>query len=311
MDTTQVVIHFIGLVLFTTQVTNDPGLHAILPTPGYTPPKIPLKHHQFQAVARSPEPIQAAVPGSSATSVEQHIAVLIFHKDDLPKDDPANETGWEIKEMKKDYPGATALKSYKYVELTGEHITFIVDAPSNPLAVLPQNMPRFSCNLSFGLASGYQWPYAGAKAVIDIPEGTLSVCTATKPASGRIDTKLVLNTAGTLTVVAVRSGVVKKLVLHTTANPTIYLANVPPARLNGSTTARTGGSHFHVYYDMIEGSSSTCSKRRSVAGAAAVLGCEVAFAVSPISEGPSGRRAYLDVGTAFAVNAECSNTQWP
>lgn len=327
MDATQVVIHFIGIVLFSTQVSNDPGLHAILPAIPHAAPEPPiLKHRHHPAVAMALEPSPDAAPAGPST-VESHVALLIFRHDVV-----ANDSQWQTSAVVSRFPLATALASYKYVELTGEHIAFIVDAPSNPPAVLPPNMPRFSCPTILGLESGYQWPYSMAAAAVDIPAGILSVC---HTSSGRIDTQLTLNATGTLTIVAAKSGVVKTLVLRTTHNPTIYLTNIPPWRVKGIAAATTGASHFQAYFEMIDRIRfSSCSGFPRVAeGAPPVLACEPLLSTlvptAPVVDdrftrmrrriralfrpaGPVAVKEAIDVGEAFAaVNAECSNTQWP
>lgn len=317
MDATQVVIHFIGLVLFSTQVSNDPGLHAILPaihaapqTDTHVPPVPPLVDVKHLAPARALEPspgARAVAPASLSANIEPHVALLIFHQDIV-----ANDSQWPTSTILSKFPHAKALASYRFVALTGEHITFIVDAPGNPRAKLPTNLPRFSCG-TLRLTSGYQWPYAQAAAVVDIPEGRLWACEPRKIASGRIDTRLVLNTTGMLTVVAVKSGVLKTLVLKTTGKPTIYLANVPPPRIKGTNTAISGPPHFQAYWQMIgRGQINTCSGPPIVAkGAPPLLPCEPAFAAPVTSAGPGSMKEYLDVGVIFSANAECSNTQWP
>ena len=328
MDATQVFIHFIGIVLFSTQVSNDPGLHAILPAippPALAPPILQHGHHPAVAMAAlEPSPV-AAVPAAPLT-VERHVAWLIFHKDVV-----ANDSQWKTTKVVKTYPQATKLAAYRYVELTGEHIEFMGDTSNNPPALIPRNMPQFSCPTIFGLERGYQWPYSSAAAVVDIPEGTLSTC---RTGLGRIDSRLRLNTTGTLTIVAAKSGVVKKLILWTTHNPTIYLTNIPPSQLKGVAAAGTSAAHFQAYFEMIDriGFSSCSGAPLVPQGAPPVPACHPLL-IPPISPAPPvadvrfarmlGRvRALfrpapvapndIDVNVVFhAVNAECSNTQWP
>ena len=353
MNPSEVVIHFIGIVLFSTQVTSDPGLHAILPAikhdfnpwaihnppnqvvaaPSSTPThnlNPPAIHHRpTQVAAAAPSNASpSAAPGSFSTHIEQHVALLVFREDIV-----VNDSQWKAKRIVSTFRNAEELAAYKYVELTGEHVTFVVDSPSNPLAKLPADMPRLpTCGRSTGeLTSGFQWPYTQAAAVVDIPEGTLSACHARKVANGRIDTTLRLNTTGTLTIVGAKSGVVKTLVLNTTNNPTIYLANVPPPRGKGLAASHTAARHFLAYYRMI-GKDETSSCLGSPAGPA-VPDC-VPQPVFPIIATPSavfnGRfaRMHHRVRALFLglslfpperpetevlriKNAECSNSQWP
>lgn len=345
MDATQAVIHFIGLVLFSTQVANDPGLHAILPTIQHTvsnPDPTDHQNHQmqFSLARRSPAHATPAGPAPAAVpaNIEPHMSLLIFHKDLVPNNAPQQ---WNPSTILSKWPNATALTDYRYVELAGEHITFLVDAPNNPPATLPTNMPKFSCpnTTAPGLTPDYQWPYSKAAAVVDIPEGALSVCRVTKVADGRIDTRLVLNTGGTLTVYAQKAGVIKTLVLKTTGTPTIYVANVPPPRVD-LTDKPNGDAHYYAYFKMIgKDKSSNCSGAPGVPpNTPYVADCKeepVFIPPSPTGTGTGtsttfnsrfvaiSRRAVALGGPAassqkqdpvlelMTANPECSNTQWP
>ncbi len=337
MNATQVVIHFIGIVLFSTEVTNDPGLHAILPA-------IRQDFHQ-PPIGRLPQSVSAdgassaspgAAPDHSSAHVEPHVAMLIFHQDLI-----LNESQWPTLAVVSKFPEKTSLAAYRYVELTGEHIAFVVDSHRNGQATLPPNMPRFSCGKT-RLAKGYQWPYSDAAAMVDIPEGELSVCDAGTIAPGRMDTRLLLDTSGTLTVVAAKSGRVNTLVLRTTANPTIYMANVPLPRVKGALGATADAPHFQAYFDMLDRGRTTVCTGKPLArkGAPAVAGCvtrPVFRTLDPALAGADGGfspphrvvRAhggvrppvqpplplsagqYHPMGIMFMANAECSNTQWP
>jgi hypothetical protein len=342
MDATQVVIHFIGIVLFTTSVLNDPGVHAILPaiqqefasatindlpkevtsagtssaTPGATISDLPKQ------VASAKTSTSVTTHAHVSTEIEPHVALLIFREDIV-----ANDSQWPASS----FPKAAQLSPYKYVQLTGEHVTFIVDSPKNGTAGVPPDLPRLADAASAALSSGYQWPYAKAAAVVDIPEGGLSAC---DPGGGRIDTTLLLNTTGTLTVVAAKSGVVKTLVLKTNSNPTIYLANVPMPRGNGPHTGATGERHYLAYYRML-GKDLTNTSLVAPSNSVSVPHCEENVALSanvPTTTSPRSVFARLrlrlraffqpsDPGTPTEhfpedkiialTNAECSNTQWP
>jgi hypothetical protein len=317
MDATQVVIHFIGLVLFSAHVSNDPGLHAILPDVKQKFFTAPVIGDLPKTIAAEPAsaghdtahpPLSTANPNPSdahvnfAPNIESHITLLIFHEDLV-----ADDSQWPTSTIISRFPHAETLTSYKYVKLTGEHITFIAGAPNDSPVALPENLPHLSLSCpTTGLTSGYQWPYSKAAAVVDIPEGTLSTCYSSV-APGRIDTKLTLNTTGTLTVVAEKSGAVKTLVLNTLNNRTIYLVNVPPPRVKGSAEAESGSSHFYAYYSMIgKDLTSTCIHSPSASANMRVVGCDPVF-FAPGSTDSDDR----EVPPMFSANAECSNTQWP
>jgi hypothetical protein len=329
MDATQVVIHFIGIVLFTTQVSNDPGLHAILPEIRHDfNPASSASLQTSLSTASGSIPNSSAAPSTSvpATHIEPHVALLIFRRDIV-----MNASQWQTST----FPPTAGLSQYGYVQLTGEHIAFIANAPNTIPAELPPNMPRLSCATPAALTNGYQRPYSQAAAVVYIPEGTLSPCQARRTASGRIDTRLTLNTPGTLTIVAVKSGGMKTLVLNTSNNPTIYLANVPPLRLSGTRTAPSGQPHYLAYYSMIDRNQpgrclaqppsaanvSDCDEKlvfRTVGPATTTISTLFArvrrrFRAIFIPPGGPGTPTehFPEDRIMLMANAECSNTQWP
>lgn len=337
MNAAEVIIHFIGLVLFSSEVTNDPGLHAILPGIHHTVANPTLRHeHRMHTVSTSPRTKVSSTTSTSlsgdSANIEPHMALLIFPSGirDQTKSD------WMAAPLPSVIP---ALAGYEYVPLEGEHITFIADAPGNGAAQMPANMPKLPRANRGALKPEYQWPYARAAAVVDIPEGTLEMCKPPETvASGRIDTQLILQTTGKLTIVAVKAGAVKTLVIDTSRSPRIYVANVPPPRLQGAPTTVSDlhlrDPHHYAYFRMI-GENPPSGKRGIPVvetGAPPVCACrqEPAFHVTgpgsgsdPTNPASTERRLMASrqeikeppqppslLGVVVA-NAECSNTQWP
>lgn len=334
MDVTQVIIHFVGLALFSASVPNDPGVHAILP-------RITSSFHRHERI-HVPEISQARMQSlphiQYGSGVEDHVAMLVYP---AAIEDPASP--WKGAAI----PGAApALSSYKQVTLNGEHVRFLADGPNHSLTALPQIMPRFTCPMTNGvkppLTASYQWPYAEAAAVVDIPEGVLQACKPGAVAVNRIDTKLTLQTAGKLYVMATKAGVAKTLVLKTDTRHRIYLLNVPGRWARGDTlTASTGESHYVAYYGMVgRNKSSGCSGAPALAagesittmcgesesqygslGPAGTGGPQVVgrYATAALSRPAAGASSTppppptsvdLAIGAAVA-NAECSNSAWP
>ena len=252
--------------------------------------------------------------------IEQHVALLVF-----PANIVVDDSQWKALMFESNHPRLGKLAGYKYVELTGEHITFVVDAPNDRLSEIPANMPRLpECGMTGKLTSGYQFPYTRAAAAVDLSEGTLSVCGK----GGRIDTRLMLNTTGTLTIVAFKSGQAKTLLLNTAGNPTIYLANVPSPQNAGVADAHNGSPHYLAYYRMIgREESRPCAGAPASSARTSVPDCNFPT-TEPATEVAHGVFAQLHrrlralfhsddttgppfPGYIFAVNAECSNSQWP
>lgn len=315
MNTMQVIIQFVGLCLFSEAVPNDPGVHAILP-------RIVADHHQHANAPQITQAVLDSVPVPPAEEmIEEHVAMLVF-----PADIIADDSKWKARLI----PHAHAsLKDYRQITLNGEHVTFLADGP-NAVPAVPPNMPRFTCPLPAGVAApsltpGYQWPYAQAAAVIDIPKGTLSACNP--GGRSRVDTKLKLKTTGRLTVVGMKQGVARSLVLKTNGSPRIFVLNVPNQWAAPRLTATGGTSHYLAYYSMIgKGANNACSgEPRPVAGQNIDDDCgdDAGPVLAVVSGMPyvsdDGRPTLTGQGgpkggsvlTMPIANAECSNSAWP
>jgi hypothetical protein len=294
----QVVIHFIGLVMWTASVTNDPGLHAILPR---VHPSVVLDtsgHHETHRIA-------------AFETIQKHTALLLFPQSAVV----ASQSTWKTQRIADPQFLQPALHGYHQVALAGEQLTFLPSAPNPVPAAMPTNIPKFSCPSQPPLVAGFQWPYSEAAAVVDVPEGELSVCEAQNVAPGRVDARLTLETGNTLTVIGSRSGSVKTLVLNTSAPLTIYVVNVPFARILDPTTFNEiGDKHYYAYWAMVgHDKTSNCSGPPTRQGSVGPCGGNppVFFRRPKPGTKPSRTDRHIGTNSAETANSECSNTGWP
>ncbi len=295
MDTTTAIIQFIGIVLFSAQVPNDPGLHAIIPRIGHVHkqqievlPKLDTQSQQNQA---------ALTTMVAPSGVENHFAAIIYR--DADRVDKAG--GWQ-------YDGTLA-NGWRYVELDGDQVQFLTNG-ANEDAQIPANLPRTGGSLSCNndpqtLKSEYQPPYVGAAGVIDIPVGRLSTCeTNTKTVTARLDTRLHLDTRGVLVIAAMKGTTTKTMVLK--GDAVVFVANIPPYTLKYEVNYEIGQPHWLAYNNML---TESCGEKPAV---------DSAMLEEPIvycdrnSLGESYYRARKLPPLKFQmVDSECSNTQWP
>ncbi|HXH38426.1 MAG TPA: hypothetical protein VNN08_07340, partial [Thermoanaerobaculia bacterium] len=74
-----VIIHFVGLALFSSQVPNDCGVKVILPTVIYTDPRIVTAAAQTQARRLAKAAATSSVqPIGPVPHVQDHVALLVF-----------------------------------------------------------------------------------------------------------------------------------------------------------------------------------------------------------------------------------------
>jgi hypothetical protein len=325
MNTVQIVIHCIGLLLWTDRVTNDPGLHGIMP--------------RVQASRWVPGAEPRGLDLDTISHYEPHTAMLIYPR--AARDNTASN--WPAQPFAIDRTLVARLKNYEYIEFKGEHVSFVAGA-ANPRASIPAQMPRFRCDGASNLAPDYEFPYPSAAAKIDLPEGVMNACYAGYDvAPERIDTTVTLNTAGRLTIVGKIPGTAgtKVLVLKFDQSSTIFLANVPLGRaLHGTHHTETGDKHYYAYWAMLgKHKKSSCSgpprvdekvmrneqtrpkpcaqkplfspraptdprtladARRIAQRGTALGGPQPAAAADP-----------KDVLEIITANSECSNTGWP
>jgi hypothetical protein len=226
MDST-VIIHFVGLVLFTTQTAlHNPGktvnsersaddspVVAIMPSvPGPDPLTFRLKNME-----------SGGAETSSSGHIEDHVALIAFKACDLMA-----FSGWEVKQLDSDF---------LYIQLKHDIISFAGDSASDTLQ--PPTLGHLGGHLREPYGSP---PYSGASAVFVIPNGKLTACKSDK-AQGRIDTNLTLANHGTITINADGKSITFA------GNAEIVAMNVPWlwATLQ---TGQPGVKHYMVYCAM-------------------------------------------------------------
>jgi len=286
MDTTTAIIQFIGIVLFSAQVPNDPGVHAILPRIGHV--------HTIHSNNTTAGP--AEEQESFIDDVESHVAAILYRKTD-----------------RLDIPGAwradgTLKNDWQYVLLDGEHVQFLSNG-RNGQPTIPVTLPRAgiaeSCNLIAAptLRSPFQAPYRGTIGVIDIPAGTLDACET--PSTNRVDTRLFIDTDGVLVIAATKPGNRAKTI-SLDADAVVYVANVPPGYvLTGEELIGGGEPHWDAYNDMLD---QPCSVRPQPEKPEGVEYCDV----SQLTEAyKAARKAPPSKDFPQMIDSECSNTQWP
>ena len=284
MDTTTAIIQFIGIVLFSAQIPNDPGVHAIVPR---------IEHHTHTQLNYSKVSVK---PNADATGVEDHVAVIIYREQDrLHK-----VGGWR--------PDGALRNGWEYVRLNGEHVQFLSNG-ANAAPAIPNGLPRVTSSDSCLTAARqpqllptFQAPYKGAAGVIDIPSGRLDVCAAnSRGVTERVDTRLLINSEGVLVIAATKTGEPAKTIALD-GDAVVYVANVPPYFLfTGVEKPAVGDPHYEAYNAMLD---SPCASRPQ--GELLPESCDL----TPISE--SYRIARNEPPADFKmINSECSNTQWP
>ncbi|MGH9421937.1 MAG: hypothetical protein ACRD3J_18315, partial [Thermoanaerobaculia bacterium] len=251
-----IIIHFVGLALFTSQVPNDCGLKAILPDVFYTAPKV----------------VKTAQKGTAATHispahVENHQAVLVF-----PTKSYISSPGWGKPIPLPKTKGQTV--AYEYIKLDGDRVRFDGGIDNQaPDFDQPQLPPLGAlCSATTTLDRKFQPPYNGAAAVFDLPQGTVKGCNATT----RIDTEVKLSGNGDFSVSASTMRLKKELRLKPLGGKVeLIVANIPVSCLkNGvcspkSPAAVDGMSHVNAYYGMV---SQTASCNKTIGDWIAVVG---------------------------------------
>ena len=283
MDTTA-IIQFIGIVLFSASVPNDPGVHAILPRIGEI-------QHIHNTSAQSPKP-QATL---SPIGVETHVSVIMYRGEDRQ----SGSGTWKQKGNLKN--------GWEYVMLDGEQVQFLTNGTNNVPEVpteLPDASPLTeSCPRTASaptLKAPFQPPlYKGAAAVVDIPFGTLGACVTNTPSvTERVDTTLVMKTEGALIITAKKTTEVVAKTITLDGDAVVYVANVPPYYLlTGTLAPNPGEPHFHAYASMIDTECPSRPEYPSVAAACELLSVNPAYKIAR-SKPPSDQFKL--------INSECS-----
>ena len=274
MSATEAIIHFIGIVMLTASVPNDPGVHAIVP-------RIDGSGTILLRRASSP---------SKPQGVEAHTAVILYQK--------SKKIGIS------NWTPTTFRTTWEYVVLQGERLQFVTTAP-NVTPSIPSQLPHACPTMT--LQSSFQPPdFTGAAAVVDIPEGSIDVCLANPSTSGdemtrRADTRVFVKTNGSLVVVATKPNAPARTITFS-ADATVYIANIPPRHLGGIQQLAVIGLPHHAAYDLI-GGTSNCTQVPNIGSISNNCGSTV-FKTAGGGEGDWSPQSIM-------INSECSNTQWP
>lgn len=323
-----IVVHYLGLAVVTDQVTNDCGVHIIVPRVKYQGPSGPIdprdvspqtllappQQHQQQrlnradvgrqevAQRRTPDQRWAVTP-RLGPQVEDHMQIII-----IPKANYHPSSSWKGK------PFPLFPNDYVYFELAGDHIRFLTQGVKNPAAnVSSVQLPRIkTCCTTLAnndLLPAYQAPYKGAAGVFDIAEGVLTSCKVNpNDPKSRYDSELTLEHKGNFVIDASTMTQDKQIRLfQMTPDTTVLVANVPTCTIKGNCVVKAhhaadGLPHYRAMYAMAEGGSA-CNT--SPADCAPVAG-ECAREVKHFAGAGSKKLPW-----PTAMTFECSNSQWP
>lgn len=293
-----IIVHFVGLALFSSQVPNDCGLKVILPKVVYTAPKTAAAATKGKSAA-----------ASSSPHVEDHQAVLIFRTGSY-----VSSSTWGKPTLLPKNNAAAG--SYEYVKLDGDRVRFDSGVDNQGLDFNRPQLPPLGalCPSMTTLDRRFLPPYDGAAAVFDLSQGIVKGCNATT----RIDTEVRFNGDGDLIISASTMKLKKELRLKPVDGKVeLIVANIPVNCLrNGvcstpSATAINGISHVHAYYGMA-GQSASCNKTISEWLTAATdndAPTERCMIVLPPAAG--GPRPGHATAAVEMSDFECSNSQWP
>jgi len=268
---------FSGLVLFTTRDVSNPTQRV----------KMTQADVQQQLIAIIPNVKHGFISHTDdgQMSVEDHTAIIAFWSCDLKA-----VTGWEVKQLR---------PNLLYIELTGERLHFVADAPNNP-APFTWGLAKVG-----GAQLQPQFQTApGAAAVFDIPYGTFSACLA-DTADQRVDSKLTLNNYGTITIAA-NGG--KSLSLAGGAKA--YIADMPMAWLINQTASADESSHYSVYCEMTGDTQCPPPAFSQGNGPSSACGDPTFIILAPSGGGNTSQHRGPHP-TSQSADVFCSNTQWP
>jgi len=272
MSATEAIVQFIGIVMLTAGVPNDPGVHAIVPR---------IEGSGLQTERRA-----YSLP-HLGHGTEKHTAVILYEQS--ARIGPPTWTP------------TTFQTSWEYVVLDGERIQFVTSAV-NGAASVPRDLPHACPTMT--LQSKFQGPdYMGAATVVDIPEGSLDVCLAQNADNnglGRADTRLFLKTSGSFVIVATKPNKpAKTITFHPDA--TVYIANIPPRYLDPLSPSVAGGTPHYTAYDEM-GGTTNCTPKPDTSNICRL--CET-------SAMKTAGKLQSSFPFPLMTNSECSNTQWP
>lgn len=317
----QVLLHFVGLCVFSDSIPGTTGLQVILPRVEYhgAVPYVP-------SIARMGGVTSQAwvTPPPPARHVEDHVAMLVFRTADLTQ-----AINWG-----KPQP-LPADSEHSYIRLDGDQLGFellpgLTAQPGRLSAgiKLPHLKTDLCHNASASLSGGYlpAGGYRSAAAVFDLPADSMNSCMVSNK---RLDTEVTLPALGELVIYSGRGRNRKELHLRPsrrTGRVDLIVANVPTSCLRGAynpqaLSSMESLSHVNVYYGMVAApcKGTTISEWFKSLDASRPAACRMD--IPPAAGGVSGLTPSLpnarigavptDPPTPLMSDFECSNSQWP
>lgn len=287
----ELIIHFIGLALFSTAVPNDPGIRVLLPRV--------VHQHTTTATTQPTEGGEIIVNPDTTNEVEPHETLIVYDASDFRE-----EILWTSLELPAHLirAGTTNPARYRYVPLgDGERVSFHTNVSDNPRVSIP-SLPKPSCGTGIDPAN--------AAAIVHIPQGVLSTCAAVVSGSRkRYDTTLTLKRDtreqyGLVIVAKSRDGTSK--VLSLTGTKPVYVVNIPASMLNPSTSTTSGGAqHFLAYYDLVRLDTARCGEQSFKSPSTATT------TRCPVTDlAMTGESGAVQI-SGMIVDSNCSNSTWP
>jgi hypothetical protein len=210
------VVHFIGIVAFSTQLSPDHHLQALMP-------RIP---------ARPPAATQAL-------DIEPHVAFLAFPKDALVDKNVSLEA----------FPKESSMV---WIRLDGARVSILPEGRRvKEQATTPSGLPslRGFCPAMTKLSADFrERAFRGAAAVFDVPVGKTVACEArvNQKDIGRIDTELTIPNGGTIRIEIANP---KKTILLR-GDTIVYAAHLPKSFFNPSLHDHGTEPHYMAYFAM-------------------------------------------------------------
>ena len=272
----QNVIHLLGIILFSTNLSSDHHMQAVMPSMADPGTQLMASDHVHGA-------------GHPWHGIEPHVAVIAYRDSDRV----SLSSEWKAAPLSIDPADKTR---YSYVQLNGERVQITPDSPPKTVqsataahsathtAVVDQehaiDIPYLDAK---ELLPEYRPPaFSGAAAVFDLPQGKAHGCTW----GNRVDVELTVPNEATITIQAGS----KKLVLKRGA--TLFIAHVPRQAL--STNVADSAAHLTAYTYMT-----------SSPAAAKVV--NTTTPLKPCSSKPPLDQGVFSVGMDF----QCSAVTWP
>jgi hypothetical protein len=288
-----IIIHFIGLALFSTAVPNDPGVRVLLPRV--------VHQHTATGTTQTGTGGGIIIESTATGGVEPHATFIVYDADDLYRD----EGLWPSLELPAHMirTGTANPERYRYVSLgDGDRVAFHTNVRENTKPTIP-SLPKPSCGTAIDPTN--------AAAIVHIPQGVLSTCGAAVSGSTgsrrRFDTTLKLKRNaqyGLVILAKSRDGYTSKALSLSGTKP-VYIVNIPKSMLTTPTYTTSGAEHFLAYYDLLRQNTATCGEQAFKSPSTATS------TRCPVTDlALTGEAGALQIA-GMIVDSNCSNSTWP